>query len=126
MTSDAMSPRKSEKTAERQLSPEQAAAAAMVTEARQRGLELTTGYRRQLGKNLRVRHTVELFDEIAAPHRSRHLAWHIFGTRIPFYQDSQRPMGTAPGVQRARGRSPISSTTFSVIRERVSREAVAP
>jgi transposase-like protein len=41
MTSDAVSPRESEKAAERQLSPEQAAAAAMVAEARQRGLELT-------------------------------------------------------------------------------------
>src|SRR3712207_3956306 len=41
MTSDAVSPVKSEKAAGRQLSPEQAAAAAMVAEARQRGLELT-------------------------------------------------------------------------------------
>jgi putative transposase len=44
MTSDAMNPRKSDKSDEpagRQLSPEQAAAAAMVAEARQRGLELT-------------------------------------------------------------------------------------
>ncbi|HEY0812338.1 MAG TPA: transposase, partial [Pseudonocardia sp.] len=36
-----MSPRKDEKQARRQLSPEQAAAAAMVAEARDRGLELT-------------------------------------------------------------------------------------
>jgi putative transposase len=36
-----MSPRKSEKKTGRELSPEQAAAAAMVAEARQRGLELT-------------------------------------------------------------------------------------
>ena len=42
MTSDAVSPRKSEKKqAAQQLSPEQAAAAAMVAEARERGLELT-------------------------------------------------------------------------------------
>jgi putative transposase len=41
MTSDAVSPVKSQKVAGRQLSPEQAAAAAMVAEARQRGLELT-------------------------------------------------------------------------------------
>jgi putative transposase len=41
MTSDAVSPGKSEKVAGQQLSPEQAAAAAMVAEARQRGLELT-------------------------------------------------------------------------------------
>jgi putative transposase len=45
MTSDAVNPRKSDEsdkqTAERQLSPEQAAAAAMVAQARQRGLELT-------------------------------------------------------------------------------------
>jgi len=41
MTSDAMSPQQSEIQVGRQLSPEQAAAAAMVAEARQRGLELT-------------------------------------------------------------------------------------
>jgi putative transposase len=41
MTSDAMSPGKRDRSAERRLSPEQAAAAAMVAEARQRGLELT-------------------------------------------------------------------------------------
>src|SRR5262245_15403197 len=41
MTSDAVNPRKSEKGAGRRLSPEQAAAAAMVAEARRRGLELT-------------------------------------------------------------------------------------
>ena len=41
MTSDAVNPRKSDKSDGRQLSPEQAAAAAMVAEARQRGLELT-------------------------------------------------------------------------------------
>ena len=42
MTSDAVKPRKSDKSDEgRQLSPEQAAAAAMVAEARQRGLALT-------------------------------------------------------------------------------------
>ena len=41
MTSDLVSPRKSENESGRQLSPEQAAAAAMVAEARQRGLELT-------------------------------------------------------------------------------------
>src|SRR5262245_40093338 len=41
MTSDAMSPRKRDEESGRQLSPEQAAAAAMVAEARQRGLELT-------------------------------------------------------------------------------------
>src|SRR4030088_2346421 len=41
MTSDAMSPRKRDQEPGRQLSPEQAAAAAMVAEARQRGLELT-------------------------------------------------------------------------------------
>jgi putative transposase len=42
MTSDLVSPRKSsEQESGRQLSPEQAAAAAMVAEARQRGLELT-------------------------------------------------------------------------------------
>jgi hypothetical protein len=41
MTSDAMNPRKRDKSDGRQLSPEQAAAAAMVAEARQRGLELT-------------------------------------------------------------------------------------
>src|SRR5215475_3948827 len=41
MTSDAVNPCKSDKSDERQLSPEQAAAAAMVAEARQRGLELT-------------------------------------------------------------------------------------
>ena len=42
MTSDAVNPHKSDKSDEgRQLSPEQAAAAAMVAEARQRGLELT-------------------------------------------------------------------------------------
>jgi putative transposase len=40
MTSDLVSPRKSDKPG-RELSPEQAAAAAMVAEARQRGLELT-------------------------------------------------------------------------------------
>src|SRR5215469_13272518 len=42
MTSDAVNPHKSDQSDEgRQLSPEQAAAAAMVAEARQRGLELT-------------------------------------------------------------------------------------
>src|ERR671934_2445580 len=41
MTSDLVSPRKSESKSGRQLSPEQAAAAAMVAEARARGLELT-------------------------------------------------------------------------------------
>jgi putative transposase len=41
MTSDVVSPRRGEKAAERELSPEQAAAAAMVAEARARGLELT-------------------------------------------------------------------------------------
>ena len=41
MTSDAMSPRKCDQESGRQLSPEQAAAAAMVAEARARGLELT-------------------------------------------------------------------------------------
>jgi transposase-like protein len=41
MTSDLVSPRKDEKSEGRQLSPEQAAAAAMVAQARQRGLELT-------------------------------------------------------------------------------------
>ena len=41
MTSDAVNPDKSDKSDGRQLSPEQAAAAAMVAEARQRGLELT-------------------------------------------------------------------------------------
>src|SRR5918911_4986091 len=41
MTSDAGSPRKRDQESGRQLSPEQAAAAAMVAEARQRGLELT-------------------------------------------------------------------------------------
>jgi len=40
MTSDVVSPRKSDKPA-RQLSPEQAAAAAMVAEAKARGLALT-------------------------------------------------------------------------------------
>src|SRR5919202_338183 len=41
MTSGAVSPRKSEQGAGRELSPEQAAAAAMVAQARERGLELT-------------------------------------------------------------------------------------
>jgi putative transposase len=42
MTSDAVKPHKRDKSDEgRLLSPEQAAAAAMVAEARQRGLELT-------------------------------------------------------------------------------------
>jgi putative transposase len=41
MTSDFVSPRKGEKSEGRQLSPERAAAAAMVAQARQRGLELT-------------------------------------------------------------------------------------
>ncbi len=41
MTSDAVNLHKSDKSDGRQLSPEQAAAAAMVAEARQRGLELT-------------------------------------------------------------------------------------
>ena len=41
MTSDAVNQDKSDKSDGRQLSPEQAAAAAMVAEARQRGLELT-------------------------------------------------------------------------------------
>jgi putative transposase len=41
MTLDAVSPRKSDKTEGRQLSPEQAAAAAMVAEAKARGLALT-------------------------------------------------------------------------------------
>jgi putative transposase len=41
MTSDAVSPRKRDQESGRQLSPEQAAAAAMVAEARARGLELT-------------------------------------------------------------------------------------
>src|SRR5215470_848668 len=41
MTSDAVNPYKSDKSDGRQLSPEQAAAAAMVAEARRRGLELT-------------------------------------------------------------------------------------
>jgi putative transposase len=44
MTSDAVNQHKRDKSDEgRQLSPEQAAAAAMVAEARQRGLELTAG-----------------------------------------------------------------------------------
>jgi putative transposase len=41
MTSEAVSPRKRDQESGRQLSPEQAAAAAMVAEARARGLELT-------------------------------------------------------------------------------------
>jgi putative transposase len=41
MKSDAVSPRKRDNESGRQLSPEQAAAAAMVAEARARGLELT-------------------------------------------------------------------------------------
>src|SRR5437763_402796 len=41
MTSDAVSPRKHDNEPGRQLSPEQAAAAAMVAEAKARGLELT-------------------------------------------------------------------------------------
>src|SRR5689334_18825205 len=41
MTSDLVSPRKRDNEAGRQLSPEQAAAAAMVAEAKARGLELT-------------------------------------------------------------------------------------
>src|SRR3978361_2014069 len=41
MTSNIVSPRKKNTEGGRQLSPEQAAAAAMVAEARQRGLELT-------------------------------------------------------------------------------------
>ena len=41
MTSDAVSPRKRDDESGRQLSPEQAAAAAMVAEAKARGLELT-------------------------------------------------------------------------------------
>jgi transposase-like protein len=41
MTSDAVNQHKSDESDGRQLSPEQAAAAAMVAEARQRGLELT-------------------------------------------------------------------------------------
>ena len=41
MTSDPVSPRKRDNEAARQLSPEQAAAAAMVAEAKARGLELT-------------------------------------------------------------------------------------
>ena len=41
MTSDAVSPRKRDQESGRQLSPEQAAAAAMVAEAKARGLELT-------------------------------------------------------------------------------------
>src|ERR1700760_251810 len=41
MTSDAVSPRKRDQGSGRQLSPEQAAAAAMVAEAKARGLELT-------------------------------------------------------------------------------------
>jgi hypothetical protein len=41
MTSEAVSPRKRHQESGRQLSPEQAAAAAMVAEARARGLELT-------------------------------------------------------------------------------------
>jgi putative transposase len=41
MTSDAVSAEKKIKGSDRELSPEQAAAAAMVAEARQRGLELT-------------------------------------------------------------------------------------
>jgi putative transposase len=41
MTSDLVSPRESDKQAGRELSPEQAAAAAMVAEAKARGLALT-------------------------------------------------------------------------------------
>jgi putative transposase len=41
MTAENVSPRKDARTNSRQLSPEQSAAAAMVAEARQRGLELT-------------------------------------------------------------------------------------
>src|SRR4029078_4398216 len=41
MTSDIVSPRKRDQESGRQLSPEQAAAAAMVAEAKARGLELT-------------------------------------------------------------------------------------
>ena len=41
MTSDAVSPRKRDQESGRQLSPEQAAAAAMVAEAKARGLDLT-------------------------------------------------------------------------------------
>ena len=41
MTSDAVSPHKRDQESGRQLSPEQAAAAAMVAEAKARGLELT-------------------------------------------------------------------------------------
>src|SRR6185312_6840156 len=41
MTSDVVSPRKRDNEVGRQLSPEQAAAAAMVAEAKARGLELT-------------------------------------------------------------------------------------
>ena len=41
MTSDPVSPRRRDNESGRQLSPEQAAAAAMVAEAKARGLELT-------------------------------------------------------------------------------------
>src|SRR4051812_35133401 len=54
MTSDAVSPRKRDQESGRQLSPEQAAAAAMVAEAKARGLELTgpNGLLKLLTKNV--------------------------------------------------------------------------
>src|ERR687885_3028351 len=54
MTSNVVSPRQRDSVEGRQLSPEQAAAAAMVAEARQRGLELTgpNGLLKLLTKNV--------------------------------------------------------------------------
>src|SRR4029079_1113601 len=72
MTSDAVSPRKRDDEAGRQLSPEQAAAAAMVAEAKARGLELTgpTGVLKLFTKNvLETALNEELTEHLGHPKR---------------------------------------------------------
>src|SRR6478672_371504 len=70
MTSDAVSPRKRDNETGRQLSPEQAAAAAMVAEAKARGLELTgpNGLLKLFTKNvLETALNEELTDHLGHP-----------------------------------------------------------
>ena len=70
MTSGAVSPRKRDQESGRQLSPEQAAAAAMVAEAKVRGLELTGPHRllKPFTKNvLEPRSNEELTEHLGHP-----------------------------------------------------------
>ena len=90
MTSDVVSPRKRDNETGRQLSPEQAAAAAMVAEAKARGLELTgpNGLLKLFTKNvLETALNEELTEHLGHPKHlwgSRTRAWRLTsGFKLP-------------------------------------------